>query len=206
MASTTPGATIAPVGQPSRQRRHDSAAVGDRFADRVLGGRDDRAEHEKAAGAGQQDVGVLAEPAETAEVGDLAVDDRVVVGECDRTVVGSLDPGDDRAQPGAQWGVVIDPRVSGDPSLGAGRSFGFVDGPIRSGGDDDAASLFDRPLRVGRAFRVPVGEAHVGVQPGIATFEQCGACPFEHVGRGDAEALDSVLGRDRLDLVPGRKR
>ena len=57
------------------------ASVAQRRADVVLSGRDDTAEHEPAAGAGDQDVGVLTEPSDAGEVGDLTVDDGVVVGE-----------------------------------------------------------------------------------------------------------------------------
>ena len=66
------------------------APVGDRLIVGVVGGGDDAAEHEVAAGTRHQDVGVLAEPANASEMGDLAVDDRVVVGEHDRSAADSF--------------------------------------------------------------------------------------------------------------------
>ena len=82
-ASTTPGATMAPVGQPSRQRRHapqPSATGAGRRRQRRVG--DDRARaRTTTAEPGQQQVGVLAVPAEPGPVGRLAVDEAVVVGE-----------------------------------------------------------------------------------------------------------------------------
>ena len=128
----TPGATIAPVGQASRQRRHDPQPSADRLVGRRVRGRRDHApEHEPAAGARQQQVGVLAEPAEPGPVGDLAVDDRVVVGEGHGPLVRR--PAAGGPSPAARRAAVRSgrPRRSGPPGpAGAG--------PARRGGSASA--------------------------------------------------------------------
>ena len=123
LASITPGATIAPVGQASRHREHvpqPSAATP------VATGSDavvtTQPSTNQLPAPDTQQVGVLAEPAEPGAVGDLAIDDRVVVGEGDGAVVGGPQPTGHRPQPGPQRGVVVDPGVAGDARLDAGGS------------------------------------------------------------------------------------
>ena len=94
----TPGATIAPVGQrrctagTTRTHRRPAPPGCIRLVGRSG---HHRAEDEPAAGPGDEQVGVLAEPPEPAEVGHLAIDDGVVVGEGDRPLAGqSKTPGD----------------------------------------------------------------------------------------------------------------
>ena len=120
-----------------------TAPVGDRLADGILRSGDDRSEHEEAAGAGNQDVGVLAEPSEPAEVGDLTIHDGVVVGERDGPMIGTTDSSDDRTQPRAQRRIVVDPGVPADAGLRTLGPSGFVDRTVGPRRDDDGSSMLD---------------------------------------------------------------
>ncbi len=73
-----------------------AATIGERLSLWVIGGRDDAAEYEKTSSARQHDVGILAEPTETTEVRDLAVDDRVVIGVRHGALVGPADASGDK--------------------------------------------------------------------------------------------------------------
>ena len=83
---------IAPVGTAVEALAAGSTTVGDVGGGRlVLGGGDDRAQDEPAADTGEEQIGVLAVPAEAGAVRDRTVDDRVVVGERNGTVIGAPD-------------------------------------------------------------------------------------------------------------------
>ena len=137
-------------------------------------------------------------------MGNGAVDDRVVVGEGDRPMVGATDSAAHLTQRGAERCVVIDPGVPADPSVGAGtvvRCRRVVIGEIRLGGDDDRAGPCDGAQRVGRSFRVAVGELHIGVQTRGSPLEQRLTRLDEHLGRRHPDVGDPVLGERRADLV-----
>ena len=102
-------------------------------------------EDEPTADTGQEEVGVLAVPAETGAVRHGAIDDRVVVGEGDRPLVGTPDRARHLAQCDAQRRVVVGPGVPADTGVGrAGIDGGFVVGQIGAGGDDDRRRVLDR--------------------------------------------------------------
>ena len=205
LASMTPGATMAPVGQASRQRRHVPQPSGTGSGDGQLGGRDDAAEDEPAAGAGQQDVGVLAEPPEPGEVGDLAVDDRVVVGEGDGAV--PRPPAAGGPSPAGRCATARSgrPRRSGRRAPGhpPGRG-GLAVGEVGAAADDDRPGARHGPVGIGRAVGVAVGEPHPGVETGAAAIVQRLPCPLEHARRRHAEVLDAVLAPDLAQVADGR--
>jgi hypothetical protein len=189
---------IAPVGHSSMQRvqvPHPSAAgpgVGS------YGRGDDRAEHEPASGARQQEVGVLAVPAEAGAMGDGAVHDRVVIGERHGAVIGPPDAPAHVPQCVSEGRIVVDPRVSPDPSVWPQRSIGLrwvVLGQVRLGRHDHRSGAGHGSQRVGRSFRVPVGEAHLGMQAGLAPFEKRRPGLVEHLGARHADVGDPALGK-----------
>ena len=127
LASMTPGRDDRPGRARRRCSAARSAAVGDRCRGRERRRRDDAAEHEPAAGPGNEEVGVLAEPAEPAAVGDLAVDDRVVVGERHGPLAGGPEARAQRPSARPAAGRSGRPtrsgrRVPAHPAAGVGRS------------------------------------------------------------------------------------
>ena len=185
-----------------------AATVGHRSCGRLVGSRgDDRAEHEPAADAGEEQVGVLAEPTEPGTVGDRPIDHRVVVGERDRALVGTTDRLGHRSQPGPQRCVVIDPRVPADPCLRArGRRRRIVLGQVRPRRHDHRPGPGYRSIGIGRPFRIAEREPHAVVQPAVDAFPDRAAGLDENVGRCDTDVFDSALLQLRTDLLDRRQR
>ena len=153
-----------------------SAAIGLRRGSSRQGGSGDHAtEYEPTAGAGQQDVGVLAEPADAGLVGNLAIDDRVVVGERHRPPAVAAQLTGHCTQTDAQRRVVIGPRVTGHTPLSASGRVGLL-GVVRPRADEHRAGTGDRPARIGRPLRVLVRELQPIVQAGILAPDQFGPC------------------------------
>ena len=151
--SITPGATMAPVGQPSRHSRHvPHPSATDGVGGLVVRRGDDRSQDEPAADAGEEQVGVLAVPAETGAVRHGAVDDRVVVGERDGTVVGAPDRLRDVDAARHAAGRSDRPRRTARHGPGAcrRRRLGSCVGQIGTGGDDDRRQRV-RPPVTGRS-------------------------------------------------------
>ena len=87
-----PGGDDRPGGTAVEALPAGSTPVGDVGGGRlVLGGGDDRTQDEPAADTGEEQIGVLAVPAEAGAVRHSTVDDRVVVGEGNGTVIGAPD-------------------------------------------------------------------------------------------------------------------
>ena len=137
---------------------------------------------------------------------NLAIDERVVVGESDRPVVGAANATSDLAQPDAQRRVVVDPCVPRDPSVRPVRAGRLVDGPIGSCRHDDRSSPGNRAVRIGRTFRVAIGERHAGVESGRLALGERRTGAIEYSGRRDTHMLYSVFARELDDVLPGRHR
>ena len=151
---------------------HPSCDQGVRRRQRRVG--DDRAEDEPAAGAGKQDVGVLAVPTERSAVCSGAIDERVVISEHTRLpTVGDESVGDD-AEPDPQVAVFVVGGVARTrpcgPSGRAATTAGYAraatinaraPGSARSGSVDRAGlrnvncmpALWPAALRSSMAFR-----------------------------------------------------
>ena len=200
---------MAPVGQPSRQRRHapqpsgaGSAATG-RGASVTTA---PRTNHEPRIG--QQQVGVLAEPADAGPVGDLAIDHGVVVGDHHGPVTVGPEVKGDGLQRLTQRGVVIGPGVAGDtterPTVGSRPTVGCRCRKVRgvaAGSDHDGRRVGHDAVRRGRAGRVAVRELHAAVQAGGLPLVQDLPRPGERRGGGDAHRVESVGSSDGLDLA-----
>ena len=183
-----------------------SAAVGHRRRARVGSGRrgDDATEHEPTARARQQDVGVLAEPTDAGSIGDLAIDDGVVVGEHHGSPAVAAQLSGDRAQPFAQRHVVVGPCIPSDPSLRA-RWRGRLVGVVRACADEHRSRTGNSTLRVGRALWVLVGELQPVVQSGVLAADQLGSGSLEYLGVAHTDVRDVVL-RRRSRRVAARTR
>ena len=130
---------------------------------------------------------------------DLAVDDRVVVGERDRLVpVGAQTAGD-----GPQ-------RRRAAARSGRSTRIGRHDRPrpgvaalhrVAAGADDHRSCTGHGCVRVGAALRIAVRELHPVVQPGVASLVQGGARPLQDGGRGDTDAVETDRGAEREQLV-----
>ena len=204
-----PGSTPGRCSTQARQRspsmtpgRHDRAgrthvdapsaratSVGDRCRRHVRLVRrsgDHRSEHEPAPGTGDEQVGVLAEPAQPTEICHLPIDDRVVVGEGDCPLAGVAQALGDLPQTRPQRSVVVDPRVASDSRLCAGGPRGLLVGEVRPRGDDDRTGTRHGSGRISGTFRVAVRECHPGsrdpppVEPPTPAAPDRGHPPEQH--------------------------
>ncbi len=168
---------------------------------------DHAAEHEPAPRSGHHQVGVLAEPADAGEVGHLAVDDAVVVGERHRLPPVRAQPSGDVPHRLAQAIGDVVPRVPSDPPRDTVGSLGCRR-PVRQRPDEDRLSSVDRSLRVRAALGVAVGERHLVGQAGGGTAAQLAPRPQQRRRRGDTAVRDTAGGGDVVQLgdVPGRRR
>ena len=153
---------------------------------------DDTAEHEPATCTRQQDVGVLAEPADTGPVRNLAVDDRVVVGKCNRSPAVTTQLSCDRSQALTQRCVVIGPCISRHAAVCPGGSRWLVR-VIRAGADQHRLRPGDRLAGIGRTLRVLVRELQSIVQSDILSAEQLGPSSLEYLCVADTDVRDVVL-------------
>ena len=169
-----------------------AAAIGHRLVGGRQRGRGDHAaEHEPTAGTRQEEVGVLAEPADTGAVGNLAIDDRVVVGEHDRPPSVAPQSTGDSPKAFAQRLIVIGPGVASDAPVWPFRRRRFI-GVVRACADQDRAGIGDRSPRIRRADRVLVRELQTVVQAGVLPTDQLGPGSLEDLGVADPEVGDAV--------------
>ena len=149
---------------------------------------DERPEHDPGAVRARDQHRVLAVETDAGPRRALAVDVLVRV---DEHAVGAAQPLAERVELLAQLGVVVGPRVAGQPSLarrrlGAGRV-------VAERGRDDRARAGEQRLRVAGDLRLRHCEAHVGEQPaGAALSDRPLRLGVRPRGRG-ADDVDSEL-------------
>ncbi len=182
-----------------------AASVAHGRADRQFQSRHNRPENEEAACARHQDVGVLAEPADSTEVRDLAINQRIVVRERDGALPRPTDVPSDVSQGCSQRRVVVDPCVpanAGERAVTGGRLRRFVGESIRTRGDDDGLCPWNGVLRVGGAVWVPVGEAHPSGQTCVFAGVQGGSGTVQHTRWCHADVLDPSVVQHANQVVP----
>ena len=148
-------------------------------SDGKRGGGDHAAEHEPTARTWQQEVGVLAEPADAGLIRDLTINDAVVICKGHRLEAVGAQPTHHRPQRLAQRCVVINPRVATDACDGARRAR-WLWHQIRLRRNEHRLGIANRAFRVGRSLRVLEGEFHAVGEAGGNSIANGLAGPVQH--------------------------
>jgi hypothetical protein len=133
-------------------------------------------------------------------VGNLAVDNRVVVGERHGAPAVASQLTGNCTQTDAQWCVVIGPRVAGHTPVSTSRRVGLL-GVVRARPDEHGACTGDRPARICRALGVLVGESQPIVQAGILAPDEFRPCTLQDLGVAYTNVSDVVLCRNFDQLL-----
>ncbi len=153
-----------------------------------------RPEHEPAAAPRQQQVAVLAVPAETGAVGRLPVDEGVVVHENTRVPADLAQAIRDHGKTAPEGGVVIFPGVGRDTAARPSVAGVTRAARICACADDDRPCPPQRTVRIRRSVGVAVCELHASVQTG------------RRGGRADARACRRTARPAQCPRHRGRRR
>ena len=172
---------MAPVGQPSRQRRHvphpSATGSGDGPRSAVVSTDPRRNQLPRPGNRMLAFLPYHPSPARWAAARSTRLFSSAdTIARWPAVAEDPRDLGEDRPQPG----VVVGPGVPGDPGLGSrrrvGHRRGMVDRP-----DDEGPTAGECHGGIGRARRVPVRELHAAVQAGGPSFLEHGSRAVERL-------------------------
>ena len=151
----------------------------------------------------EEDIGVLAVPAQPGAYGGLAVDETVVVHENRGAVPIRLETPGDSTEGLAEGLVVVTPGVAGD-ATGGPRGRGGGRSPIRAGSDDERPGTRQDRGRIGGPFGVAVREVHATVKTGGLAFDEMAARVEKGFGARDADGVEAGGKASGAHVLPER--
>lgn len=139
-------------------------------------------------------------------MGHLSVDDRVVIGEGNRSVPGGADRARLSPQRRPQVLVVVSSGVAGHPRPPRPDRLLLHTGGVGHGGHNDGSGALDGTARVRGPLGIAVGELHgVGETLG-PSGDEFGTGAAQDIGRCDTDSGHTVRGESIADLLDGRER